>query len=51
MSIPMEIIEHENLKGHIGCFKYVNMVLEGDCCLGCVNYIIEHYSTMFLTTL
>ena len=51
LSIPLDIIEYENLKGHMGCFKSENLVLKDDCCQGCVNYIIEHYSTMFLTTI
>ena len=51
LSIPLDIIEYENLKGHMGCFKSENLLLEGDFCRGCVNYIIEHYSTMFLTTI
>ena len=42
LSIPMEIIEYENLKGHMGCFKYKSMVL-GESCSTCVNYIIEHW--------
>ena len=50
LSIPMEIIEHENLKGHMCCIKYASMVL-GECCPICVNYTIEHYSMMFFTTL
>ena len=49
LSIPMEIIEYENLKGHMGCFKYKSMVL-GEPCPMCVNYIIEYYSIMFFTT-
>ena len=51
LSIPLDIIEHENLKGHMGCFKFGNMLLQDDCCPRCVNYILEHYSTMFLTTI
>ena len=49
LSIPMEIIEYENLKGQMGCFKNKSMVL-GESCPTCVNYIIEHYSMMFFTT-
>ena len=51
LSIPLDVIEHENLNGHMGCFKSEKILLENDCCLGCVNYIIEHYSTMFFTTI
>ena len=42
----MKIIEHENLRGHMGCIRYKSMVL-GECCPICVNYTIKHYSTMF----
>ena len=38
------------LKLSLGCLHH-KMLLQNDCCLGCVNYIIEHYSTMFLTTI
>ena len=51
LSIPLDVIEHENLNAHMGCFKSAKILLENDCCPGCVNYIIEHYSTMFLTTI
>ena len=51
LSIPLDVIEHENLNGHLGCLKSHEMLLKNDCCLGCINYIIEHYSTLFLTTI
>ena len=51
LSIPLDIIEYENLKGHMSCFKSKKMLLQDDCCPRCVNYIFEHYSTMFLTTI
>ena len=50
LSIPIEIIEYENLKGHMGCFRPKSMLL-GDCCQMCVKYIIEHYSMMHFTTI
>ena len=48
LSIPMEIIEYENLRGHMSCFRHKSMLL-GNCCPICVNYTIEHYTTMFFT--
>ena len=48
--IPLDFIEYEILKGHMGCFKSENL-LKDDCCQGCVNHMIKHYSTMFLTTI
>ena len=50
LSIPMEIIDYENLKGHMGCFRLKSMLL-GDCCQTCVYYIIEHYSMLHFTTI
>ena len=50
LSIPIEIIEHENLKGHMGCFRHKSMLLS-DCCRICVKYIIENYSMMLFTTI
>ena len=52
LSIPMRIIEHEILRGHMDCIfkiRHKSMVL-GECCPICVNYTIKHYSTMFFTT-
>ena len=46
----MEIIEHENLKGQMGCFKLKNMLL-GDHCQMCIKYLIENYSDMLFTTI
>ena len=51
LSIPLDVIKYENLNGHLGCFKSEKTLLENDSCVGCVNYIIEHYSTFFLTTI
>ena len=51
LSIPSDIIQYENSRGNMGCFNFKNMLLKDDCCVGCVNYIMEHYSTMFLTTI
>ena len=50
LSIPMEIIEYENLKGRMGCFRLKSMLL-GDCCQMCINDIIEHYSMMHFITI
>ena len=50
LSIPMKIIEDENLRGHMSCIKNASMVFGGDCCTICVNYIIKHYGAMFFTT-
>ena len=50
LSIPMNIIEDENLRGYMGCIRYKTMLLD-DCCPMCVNYIIKYYSAMFFTTI
>ena len=52
-SIPMRIIEYDMLRGHMGCifkFRHKGMVL-GECCSKCINYSVQHYSTMFFTTI
>ena len=51
-SIPMRIIEHEILRGHMGCIFKIRhkSIMLGECCPICVNYTIKHYSTMFFTT-
>ena len=49
LSIPLDVIQHENLNGHLGCLKSHETMLRDDCCRACVNYIIDHYSTIFLT--
>ena len=50
LSIPIEIIEHENLKGHMDCFRLKCMLL-GDCCRICIKYLIENYSMMLFRTI
>ena len=49
--IPLDVIQDENLNGHMGCLKSGKTLLKDDCCVTCVNYIIEHYDTLFLTTI
>ena len=50
LSIPIEIIENENLKGRMGCFTLKNMLLH-DCCQMCFKDIIERYSILHFTTI
>ena len=48
LSLPIMIIEYENLRGHMGCLKNQSLLLS-ECCPICVNYTVKHYSTMFFT--
>ena len=50
-SIPMQIMEIEMQRGHMGCifrFRHKTMPL-GEACSACINYSIRHYSRLFFT--
>ena len=50
LSLPMRIIEYENLRGQMGCLRNQSILLS-ECCPICVYYTVKHYSMMFFTTI
>ena len=52
-SIPIQIVEFEMRKGHMGCiykFRHNGIAL-GESCSACVNYVMRHYTGVFFITI